>query len=97
MRYIISLFLAVVLFSAPSFSQKKDSYGVRTVVIDPGQGGNKPGAIGSKTTEKAIVLSIAKKFGKLVSDNFPDAFAAEDRVVVCEYILGEMKLAGLKL
>ena len=33
----------------------------------------------------------------LFSDNFPDAFAAEDRVVVCEYILGEMKLAGLKL
>lgn len=33
----------------------------------------------------------------LFSDNFPDAFAAEDRVVVCEYILGEMKLAGSKL
>ena len=33
----------------------------------------------------------------LFSDNFPDAFAAEDRVVVCEYILGEMKQAGLKL
>lgn len=27
----------------------------------------------------------------LFSDNFPDAFAAEDRVVVCEYILSEMK------
>ncbi len=33
----------------------------------------------------------------LFSDNFPDAFAAEDRVVVCEYILSEMKLAGLNL
>jgi hypothetical protein len=33
----------------------------------------------------------------LFSDNFPDAFAAEDRVVVCEYILGEMKRAGSAL
>lgn len=32
----------------------------------------------------------------LFTDNFPDAFAAEDRVVVCEYILGEMKRAGVK-
>ena len=31
------------------------------------------------------------------SDNFPDAFAAEDRVVVCEYILGEMKRVGTSL
>lgn len=29
----------------------------------------------------------------LFSENFPDAFAAEDRVVVCEYILSEMKKA----
>ena len=27
----------------------------------------------------------------LFSDNFPDAFAAEDRVVVCENVLGMMK------
>ena len=33
----------------------------------------------------------------LFSDNFPDAFAAEDRVVVCEYILGEMKRVGAAL
>ena len=33
----------------------------------------------------------------LFSDNFPDAFAAEDRVVVCEYILGEMKRVGSTL
>ena len=27
----------------------------------------------------------------LFSDNFPEAFAAEDRVVVCEHVLGQMK------
>lgn len=29
----------------------------------------------------------------LFSDNFPDAFAAEDRVFVCEYVLGKLKTA----
>lgn len=29
----------------------------------------------------------------LFSENFQDAFAAEDRVVVCEYVIGKMKAA----
>jgi N-acetylmuramoyl-L-alanine amidase len=89
MRYILSLFLTIVLFSAPSFSQKKDTYGVRTVVIDPGHGGNKPGAIGSKTTEKAIVLSIAKKFGKLIADNYPDVKIIYTRTTDVDISLSE--------
>ena len=28
----------------------------------------------------------------LFSDNFPEAFSAEDRVVVCEYILGKLRM-----
>ena len=53
-------------------------------------------------TEEALELSGGdKEFAAtaqiLVSDNFPDAFAAEDRVVVCEYILGEMKRVGAML
>lgn len=89
MRYILSLFLTLVLFSAPSFSQKKDTYKVRTVVIDPGHGGNKPGAIGSKTTEKAIVLSIAKKFGKLIADNYPDVKIIYTRTTDVDISLSE--------
>ena len=89
MRYILSLFLTLVLFLSPSFSQKKDTYGVRTVVIDPGHGGNKPGAIGSKTTEKAIVLSIAKKFGKLIADNYPDVKLIYTRTTDVDISLSE--------
>lgn len=29
----------------------------------------------------------------LFSENFPDAFAAEDRVVVCEYVIGKLRAA----
>lgn len=89
MRYILSLFLALALFSAPSFSQKKDIYKVRTVVIDPGHGGAKPGALGSKTSEKAIVLSIAKKFGKLIADNYPDVKIIYTRTTDVDISLAE--------
>ncbi len=46
MRRLFTLFVAVVLFAAPLYAQKKDTYRVRTVVIDPGHGGAKPGAKG---------------------------------------------------
>ncbi|MBR1799332.1 MAG: N-acetylmuramoyl-L-alanine amidase [Bacteroidales bacterium] len=54
------------------FAQKKETYRVRTVVIDPGHGGAKPGAHGKKSQEKDITLAVAKKFGKLIADNYPD-------------------------
>lgn len=43
-----------------------------TVVIDPGHGGKDPGAIGSSSKEKDIVLSVGQKLGKLIEDNYPD-------------------------
>ena len=79
----------LTLFVAPSFSQKKDTYRVRTVVIDPGHGGAKPGAIGSKVDEKTIVLSIAKKFGKLIADNYPDVTVIYTRANDADISLAE--------
>lgn len=72
MKRLFIIFLALTLFCAPAFSQKKDTYRVRTIVIDPGHGGAKPGAQGKHVQEKELTLSIAKKFGKLISDNYPD-------------------------
>ena len=72
MRRLFTLFVAIVLLAAPLCAQKKDTYRVRTVVIDPGHGGAKPGAKGSRSYEKDITLSIALKFGKLLKDNYPD-------------------------
>lgn len=72
MRRLFSLLIAMVLLAAPLHAQKKDTYRVRTVVIDPGHGGAKPGAKGSRSFEKDITLDIALKFGKLLKDNYPD-------------------------
>ena len=89
MRRLLALFIGIILFVAPVFSQKKEAYKVQTVVIDPGHGGAKPGAIGSKTSEKAIVLSIAKKFGKLISDNYPDVRVIYTRTTDVDISLAE--------
>lgn len=49
------------------------------VVIDPGHGGKDPGAIGVHgTTEKQIVLAIAKRFAKLINQE-PDMRAVLTR------------------
>ncbi len=49
----------------------KDSLGIRTIVIDPGHGGEDPGCIGpSKTHEADVALAISLKFGKMVEAKF---------------------------
>lgn len=45
---------------------------VDVLVIDPGHGGKDPGCHGKTALEKDIVLSVAKKFGKLVKEKYPD-------------------------
>lgn len=72
MRRLLALFLMMALPCGVLFSQKKDLYHVQTVVIDPGHGGAKPGAQGRQAQEKTITLSVAKKFGRLIEDNYPD-------------------------
>ena len=89
MKRLLALFFSIMLFSAPSFSQKKDSYRVRTVVIDPGHGGGKPGARGGRTLEKHITLSVAKKFGKLIKDNYPDVRVIYTRTTDVDVSLAE--------
>jgi N-acetylmuramoyl-L-alanine amidase len=42
------------------------------VVIDAGHGGKDPGCLGSYSKEKDVVLNIALKTGKLISDNCPN-------------------------
>ena len=89
MRRLLTLFVAITLFGAPAFSQKKDVYKVRTVVVDPGHGGAKPGALGGRIQEKALTLSIAKKFGKLIADNYPDVKVVYTRTSDVDISLAE--------
>lgn len=42
------------------------------IVIDPGHGGNDPGAVGKISKEKDIVLSIALKLGNLIEQSYDD-------------------------
>lgn len=72
MKRLFAIIIVLAVGICPAFSQKKEVYRVRTVVIDPGHGGAKPGAHGVRSQEKDITLAIAKKFGKLISDNYSD-------------------------
>lgn len=60
-----------VLFLIPAESAFAQKNGF-TVVIDPGHGGRDPGASGSSSKEKDIVLAIGKKLGELIKNNHPD-------------------------
>lgn len=66
--FIYCLGFFFLISSESVFAQKKGF----TVVIDPGHGGRDPGAIGSSSKEKDIVLSVGKKLGELIKNNHPD-------------------------
>ncbi len=89
MKRLLALFIVLALPFGAVFSQKKDTYRVRTVVIDPGHGGAKPGAKGSKSWEKDITLSVAKKFGKLLADNYKDMKIIYTRTTDADISLAE--------
>lgn len=66
---ILLLGVFLTIFYTTSLTAQSRSF---TVVIDPGHGGRDPGALGSTTKEKDIVLSVGLKLGKLIEDNHPD-------------------------
>ena len=57
----------LVLLASPSFAQLKNK--INAVVIDAGHGGKDPGALGSQSREKDIVLKVALKTGKIIQDS----------------------------
>ncbi len=70
----VSFFFVIILISCKLniiLAQLKPSDQF-IVVIDPGHGGEDPGATRGKIQEKDIVLSIAKKLGKLIEAELPD-------------------------
>lgn len=89
MKRLLILFVAVLVVSGPAFSQKREPGKVKTLVIDPGHGGDKPGALGKHCQEKELTLSIAKKFGKLVEDNYPDVKVIYTRMTDVDVALSE--------
>ena len=72
MKRLLFAFIALFVVFGSVFSQKKDLKKVKIVMIDPGHGGKKPGAIGKKSKENDITLSIALKLGETIKANFKD-------------------------
>ena len=53
-------------------AQQKGQFKLKTVVIDPGHGGEDAGAVYGKYYEKNIVLDIALSLGKKIKQSYPD-------------------------
>jgi N-acetylmuramoyl-L-alanine amidase len=62
--------LAVVFFETPLMAQRGSK--ITRVVIDPGHGGRDPGAVGRRSKEKDIVLSVALQTGEYIKQHLPD-------------------------
>ena len=62
-----------LLFSIGLWSQDETIMrGIKTVVIDPGHGGQDPGCHGSHSNEKEVTLAIGLKVGAFIEEHFPE-------------------------
>lgn len=70
---LLVILIIIAIFTQPSlsFAQSSDPNPF-TVVIDAGHGGKDPGAVGKKSYEKNIALSIALKLGYYIESLMPD-------------------------
>lgn len=67
--FFLFLSIALVVFGNNKLFAQANKF---TVVIDPGHGGRDPGAVGSSSKEKDIVLSVGRQLGRLIENNHPD-------------------------
>ena len=65
----VSLLLTFLLVITTAMSAASRRF---TLVIDAGHGGHDTGAVGAKSKEKDLNLSVALAFGKYVEENCPD-------------------------
>ncbi len=66
----ILLTVLLLICSSPKIHASGNNH--FTVVLDPGHGGKDPGALGSKSKEKDIVLAITLKVGEYIEEHMPD-------------------------
>ncbi len=89
MKRLLAFFIVLVCINSTVFCQKKTAGEVKTIVIDAGHGGDKPGAIGKKCKEKTLTLQMALKLGKLIEDNCPDVKVIYTRTTDVDVALAE--------
>jgi len=64
------LIITVLITGDELFAQNHST--IRRIVLDPGHGGDDPGALGRKAKEKNVNLGIALKLGNMIQRNFRD-------------------------
>ena len=68
---LIVLFSVFLLATPQGFAQKSKKKPF-TVVIDPGHGGVDPGALGRKSQEKNINMSVSKMLASMIDEQYPE-------------------------
>jgi len=89
---ILSVLIATVCTNVAS--AQDIAYGVRTVVIDAGHGGDDPGAHYFDTCEKTLTLKVALKLGKLIEEGMPGVKVVYTRKT--DKALASTKIADLQ-
>ena len=74
MRKIIIPFLSLSFFviASPILGQQSNIKPLRTLIIDPGHGGQDPGAKGTLESEANVALAISLKLGDTIAKAFPE-------------------------
>ena len=72
MRKICFLFVLGFLLVFNANSQESRANSLHKICIDPGHGGDKPGARGARSLEKDINLQVSLKLGKLINQHLKD-------------------------
>ncbi|WP_302604730.1 N-acetylmuramoyl-L-alanine amidase [uncultured Alistipes sp.] len=70
-RYFTILLAAAAAFLIEAATAQNTPCGIRVVVIDPGHGGDDPGAHYFGTDEKTLTLTVALKLGQLIEEGMP--------------------------
>lgn len=67
-----SVFFTLFLAASVTSNAQNRKIGINTVVIDAGHGGPDAGAVGRLYKEKDINLDVALRFGRMISEHYPD-------------------------
>lgn len=71
--YFISVLLLLTTYPTGIVGNNYDEpkYTLKTIVLDPGHGGEDPGAVGRTSKEKDIVLNLCLRLGKMIEEEIP--------------------------
>ena len=68
----LAILLSVILLAVPQATAQKGKKKPFTVVIDPGHGGVDPGALGRKSKEKDINMSVSQMLSSMRKEKHPE-------------------------